>query len=169
MQIPRGRRAMRTAWALKGAGDALFHNNRDGTFTEVSKHAGVDDPHGYYGLGVIWADFNGTGRPDIFITNDSTPKFLYKNLGNGKFEEIGFESGTALSSNGSEQASMGIAVGDYNHTGRPSLYVTNFEIENDDLYRNEGALGFLGAILCFRAGCVNFALGQVGNGFCRRG
>jgi hypothetical protein len=127
---------------LKGAGDALFHNNGDGTFTEVSKRAGVDDPHGYYGLGVIWADFNGTGRPDIFITNDSTPKFLYKNLGDGKFEEIGFESGTALSSNGSEQASMGIAVGDYNHTGRPSLYVTNFENENDDLYRNEGDWDF---------------------------
>ena len=127
---------------LKGAGDALFHNNGDGTFTEVSKQAGVSDPHGYYGLGVIWADFNGTGRPDIFVTNDSTPKFLYKNLGSGKFEEIGFESGTALSSNGSEQASMGIAAGDYNHTGRPSLYVTNFENENDDLYRNEGDWDF---------------------------
>jgi hypothetical protein len=127
---------------LKGAGDALFHNNGDGTFADVSKFAGVNDPEGYYGLGVIWADFNGTGRPDIYITNDSTPKFLYKNLGNGKFKEIGFESGTALSNNGSEQASMGIAVGDYNHTGRPSLYVTNFENENDDLYRNEGDWNF---------------------------
>jgi len=127
---------------LTGAGDALFHNNGDGTFTEVSKRAGVSDANGYYGLGVIWADFNGTGRPDIFITNDSTPKYLYKNLGDGKFEEIGFESGTALSSNGSEQASMGIAVGDYNHTGRPSLYVTNFENENDDLYRNDGDWDF---------------------------
>jgi len=127
---------------LKGAGDALFHNNGDGTFSDVSKKAGVSDPNGYYGLGVIWADFNNTGRPDIYITNDSTPKFLYKNLGNGKFEEIGFESGTALSNNGSEQASMGIAVGDYNHTGRPSLSVTNFENENVDLYRNGGDWNF---------------------------
>jgi hypothetical protein len=127
---------------LKGAGDTLFHNNGDGTFTDVSKSAGVNDPNGYYGLGVIWADFNNTGRPDIYVTNDSTPKFLYKNLGNGKFDEVGFESGTALSNNGSEQASMGIAVGDYNHTGRPSLYVTNFENENDDLYRNEGDWNF---------------------------
>jgi enediyne biosynthesis protein E4 len=127
---------------LKGAGDALFHNNRDGTFTDVSKTAGVSDPRGYYGLGVIWADFNGTGRPDIFVANDSTPKFLYKNLGNGKFEEIGYESGTAFSNDGAEQASMGIAVGDYNHTGRPSLYVTNFEDENDDLYRNDGDWNF---------------------------
>ena len=127
---------------LKGAGDALFHNNGDGTFTDVSKSAGVSDPNGYYGLGVIWADFNNTGRPDIFAANDSTPKYLYKNLGKGKFEEIGYESGTAFSRDGAEQASMGVAVGDYNHTGRPSLYVTNFEGENDDLYRNEGGWNF---------------------------
>jgi hypothetical protein len=127
---------------LKGAGDTLFRNNGDGTFTDVSKQAGVSDPQGYYGLGVIWADFDGTGRPDIYIANDSTPKFLYRNLGNGKFDEIGFESGTALSADGSQQASMGIAVGDYNHSGRPSLYVTNFENENDDLYRNEGDWNF---------------------------
>ena len=127
---------------LKGAGDSLFHNNGDGTFSDVSKRAGVSDPQGYYGLGVIWEDFNGTGRPDIYIANDSTPKFLYRNLGNGTFDEIGFESGTALSANGSEQASMGIAVGDYNHSGRPSIFVTNFENENDDLYRNEGDWNF---------------------------
>jgi len=127
---------------LKGGSDTLYHNNGNGTFTDVSKSAGISNQDGYYGLGVIWADFNNTGHPDIYITNDSTPKFLYRNLGNGKFEEIGFESGTALSSNGSEQASMGIAVGDYNHTGRPSLYVTNFENENNDLYRNEGSWNF---------------------------
>jgi hypothetical protein len=127
---------------LRGAGDSLFHNNGDGTFTEVSKAAGVSDPNGYYGLGVIWADFNKTGRPDIYVANDSTPKFLYKNEGNGKFKDIGLESGTAVSDDGSEQASMGIAVGDYNHTGRPSLYITNFSDENDLLYRNEGDWDF---------------------------
>lgn len=127
---------------LKGAGDVLYHNNRDGTFTDVSKEAGVSDPNGYYGLGAIWADFNNSGRPDIYITNDSTPKFLYRNMGNGKFEEIGYESGTAFSNDGAEQASMGIAVGDYNHSGRPSLYVNNFENENPDLYRNDGNWNF---------------------------
>jgi enediyne biosynthesis protein E4 len=127
---------------LKGAGDSLFHNNGDGTFTDVSKAAGVEDPNGYYGLGVIWADFNNTGRPDIYVANDSTPKFLYKNQGNGKFIDIGLESGTAVSQDGSEQASMGIAVGDYLHTGRPSLYVTNFSDENDLLYRNDGDWNF---------------------------
>lgn len=127
---------------LRGAGDSLFHNNGDGTFTDVSKAAGVDDPNGYYGLGVLWADFNNTGRPDIYVANDSTPKFLYKNLGNGKFKDVGLESGTAVSDDGSEQASMGLAIGDYNHTGRPSVYVTNFSDENDDLYRNEGDWNF---------------------------
>jgi hypothetical protein len=127
---------------LRGAGDSLFHNNGDGTFTDVSKSAGVSDPNGYYGLGVLWADFNNTGRPDIYVANDSTPKFLYKNLGNGTFKEIGLESGTAVSDDGSEQASMGLAIGDYNHTGRPSLYVTNFSDENDLLYRNEGDWNF---------------------------
>ncbi len=127
---------------LRGAGDSLFHNNGDGTFTNVSKAAGVDDPDGYYGLGVLWADFNLTGRPDIYVANDSTPKFLYKNLGNGKFKEIGLQSGTAVSDDGSEQASMGLAIGDYNHTGRPSIYVTNFSDENDLLYRNDGDYNF---------------------------
>jgi enediyne biosynthesis protein E4 len=127
---------------LRGAGDSLFHNNGDGTFTDVSKAAGVSDPDGYYGMSVIWADFNNTGRPDIYVANDSTPKFLYKNLGGGRFKDIGLQSGTAVSEDGSEQASMGIAVGDYLHTGRPSLYVTNFSDENDLLYRNDGDWNF---------------------------
>ncbi len=127
---------------LKGAGNSLFHNNGDGTFAQVAKPAGVSNPNGYYGLGVAWVDFNNSGRPDIYVANDSTPNFLYRNMGKGKFDEIGYESGTALSNDGSEQASMGVAVGDYNHTGRPSLYVTNFEDENDDLYRNDGDWNF---------------------------
>ena len=127
---------------LKGAGDSLFHNNGDGTFTDVSNSAGVSDPSGYYGLSVIFSDFNNTGRPDIYVANDSTPKFLYRNLGNGKFQEIGLESGTAVSEDGSEQASMGIAVGDYLHNGLPSLSVTNFSDENANLFRNEGKWNF---------------------------
>ena len=123
---------------LRGVGDALFHNNGDGTFKDVSKGAGVDDPAGYYGLGVIWADFNNTGRPDIYVANDSTPNYLYRNDGNGKFTEIGMESGTALSEDGAEQASMGVAVGDYLHTGRPSLFVTDFSFDYSPLYRNDG-------------------------------
>lgn len=127
---------------LKGAGDALYHNNGDGTFTDVSKAAGVSDPNGYYGLGVVWSDFNNTGRPDIYVANDSTPNFLYKNDGNGKFSEIGLESGTAVSADGSEQGSMGVTVADYNHTGKFSIYVTNFSDEDNALYKNLGNYDF---------------------------
>jgi hypothetical protein len=127
---------------LRGAGDSLFHNNGNGTFTNVAKQAGVDDPNGYYGLGAVIVNLNNTKLPDIYIANDSTPNFLYKNLGNGKFDDIGLQSGTAVSEDGSEQASMGIAVGDYNHTGRPSLYVTNFSDENSNLFRNDGDWNF---------------------------
>jgi hypothetical protein len=144
---------------LKGAGDALFHNNGNGTFTEVSKAAGVDDPNGYYGMSVIFSDFNNSGRPDIYVANDSTPKFLYKNMGNGKFQEIGLESGTAVSEDGSEQASMGLAVGDYLHNGRPSLYVTNFSDEYSNLYRNDGDWSF--ADVSYKSGVALPSLGNV--------
>ena len=127
---------------LPGDGDALFHNNGDGTFTDVSKSAGVDDLNGYYGLGVTWVDFNNTGRQDIFINNDATPNYLYKNEGNGKFTEIGLESGTAVSQDGAEQACMGLAIGDYLHNGYPSIFITNFADEYNTLYRNNGNWNF---------------------------
>jgi len=144
---------------LKGAGDSLFHNNGDGTFTEVSKNAGVSDPAGYYGLSVIFSDFNNTGRPDIYVANDSTPNFLYKNLENGKFEDIGLESGTAVSEDGSEQASMGIAIGDYLHNGLPSLAVTNFSDENANLFRNDGKWNFND--VAYKAGTAMTSLAYV--------
>jgi len=127
---------------LKGSGDSLFHNNGNGTFTDVSKKAGVDDPATYYGLTTIWADFNNTGRPDIYVANDSTAAYLYRNDGNGKFTDIGLESGTALGEDGHEQAEMGIAIGDYLHTGRPSLAVTDFALDNTPVYRNDGNWNF---------------------------
>ncbi len=127
---------------MPGAGDSLFHNNGDGTFTDVSKAAGVDDPNGYYGLGVTWVDFGNVGRPDIYVANDATPSFLYRNEGNGKFSELGTESGTGLTDDGSIQGSMGVAIGDYNHTGRFSISKTNYAEQYDTLYRNEGDWSF---------------------------
>jgi hypothetical protein len=127
---------------MKGVGDSLYHNNGDGTFTDVSKSAGVDDGAGYYGLGVLWSDFNNDGRPDLFVANDSTPNYLYRNDGDGHFTDVSFVSGTAVSSDGSEMAGMGVAACDYNHTGRFSIHVTNFEGQSSSLYRNDGDMSF---------------------------
>jgi enediyne biosynthesis protein E4 len=127
---------------MPGAGDSLFHNNGDGTFTDVTKSAGVSDPNGFYGLGVTWSDFDHTGRPDIFVANDATPNFLYRNDGHGKFAEIGTESGTSLTDDGSLQGSMGVAIGDYLHNGRPSIFITNFAEQYNTLYRNDGKYDF---------------------------
>jgi hypothetical protein len=123
---------------LPGAGDSLYHNNGDGTFTDVSIKAGVSDANGYYGLGVICSDFDDDGLVDIFVANDSTPNFLYHNNGNGTFKEIGFISGTAVNGSGSEQGSMGVTLGDYDHDGRLDLFITNFDDEYNILYHNEG-------------------------------
>lgn len=123
---------------LRGSGDSLFHNNRDGTFADVSKKSGASDPNGYFGMGVICSDFDDDGLIDIFVANDSTPNLLYHNNGDGTFKEIGFVSGTALSENGSEQGSMGAAVGDYDHDGRFDLFITNFVDDYDTLYHNDG-------------------------------
>ena len=127
---------------LKGAGDSLYHNNGDGTFTDVSKKAGVADQDGYYGLGVICSDFDDDGLVDIFVANDSTPNFLYHNNGDGTFKEIGFSSGTAVNENGSEQGSMGVTLGDYDHSGRLSLFITNFDDDYNTLYHNDGKGSF---------------------------
>jgi hypothetical protein len=147
---------------LKGAGDLLFHNNGDGTFTDVSKAAGVDDPHGYYGLGAVWSDFNEEGRPDLFVANDSTPNFLYRNDGKGHFTEVGFLAGTAVSQDGSEQAGMGVALGDYLHTGRLSLFVTHFSEEYAALFRNDGGMSFTD--VSFQAGVATPTIPYVGWG-----
>jgi hypothetical protein len=147
---------------LKGAGDLLFHNNGDGTFTDVSKAAGVDDPHGYYGLGTVWSDFNDDGRLDLFVANDSTPNFLYRNDGKGHFTEVGFLAGTAVSQDGSEQAGMGIALGDYLHTGRLSIFVTHFSEEYAALFRNDGGMSFTD--VSFLAGVATPTIPYVGWG-----
>lgn len=123
---------------LPGESDFLFHSDGDGTFTEVSQKAGLGDPHEYFGLGITWFDYNADGWPDLYVANDSHPNFLYANQKNGTFKEIGFPAGVAVSEDGGEQGSMGVAVGDYDRVGRLSLYVTNFSEEYNAFYRNEG-------------------------------
>jgi hypothetical protein len=127
---------------LPGAGDVLYHNNGDGTFSDVSKKAGVSDPQGFYGLGVLCADFDEDGFTDIYVANDSTPNFLYRNNGDGTFKDVGFVSGTAVNENGSEQGSMGVTAGDYDHDGRLDIFITNFADEYNTLYRGGARLSF---------------------------
>ena len=123
---------------LKGEGDHLFHNNGDGTFTDVSSHAGVNDPNAFYGLASAFVDLNNDGKVDLLVANDSTPNYLYLNKGNGTFEDASYVSGYALNQEGRETASMGIAVGDYQNTGRVSIVNTDFSDDYDVLYRNDG-------------------------------
>lgn len=127
---------------LKGAPDNLYHNNGDGTFTDVSKKAGVDDPEHRYGLTAIWSDFDNDGKLDLFVTNDGQANYLYQGDGKGKFEDVALTSGVAANEDGFEQANMGVAFGDYLHTGRMSLVLSHFDIEYAALYRNQGGMNF---------------------------
>jgi hypothetical protein len=129
-------------WGMIGESDLLFHNRGDGTFEEVSKKAGVDDPNRYYGLGAIWGDYDNDGWPDLYVANDAGPNYLYRNKHDGTFEEVGMLSGVALGGDGQMQGSMGVDWGDYLHEGRLSMFVTNFTEQPDTLYRNSGKDGF---------------------------
>jgi enediyne biosynthesis protein E4 len=127
---------------LTGEADHLFHNNGDGTFTDVSAKAGVSDPNAYYGLAAVFADVDDDGWLDLAVANDSVPNYLYRNRRDGTFEDVSYASGFALSEDGREQASMGIAVGDYNRDGRVDLFTTTFSDDYKTLYRNDGEGSF---------------------------
>jgi hypothetical protein len=123
---------------LNGGKDILYHNNGDGTFTDVSEQSGITKTASTYGLGVLTADFDEDGWPDIYVANDSTASALFHNLKNGRFEDIGIAAGAALSPDGKPQAGMGIAAGDYDHDGHLDIVKTNFAGDTHSLYRNLG-------------------------------
>ncbi len=123
---------------LTGEHDHLFHNNGDGTFSDVSVKAGVSDPNGYYGFASVFVDVDDDGWLDLVVANDSVPNYLYHNRHDGTFEDVSYLSGFALTEDGRAQASMGIAVGDYNRDGKIDFYVSAFSDDYNTLYRNDG-------------------------------
>jgi enediyne biosynthesis protein E4 len=123
---------------LDGEPDHLFHNNGDGTFTDVSEKAGVSDPHHFYGFSSTFVDVNNDGKVDLLVANDSSANYLYLNNGDGTFEDASYSSGFALNQSGRETASMGLAVGDYKNTGMVDLYTTTFSDDYNTLFENEG-------------------------------
>jgi hypothetical protein len=128
---------------LPGDPDSLYHNNGDGTFTNVAQSAGVADAQGLLGLGSVWSHFNNSDHIDLFVANDSGPNYLYRNKGDGTFSEIAYNAGVAFSQEGSEQANMGVAVADYNHTGLESIFVSHFSEDYGALWRNDGDMSFV--------------------------
>ena len=127
---------------LAGGKNILFHNNGDGTFSDVSEAAGLYSATGTYGLGVLTADFDNDGWPDIYVANDSTASAFYQNKKNGKFEDIALEAGCALSPDGKPQAGMGVSAGDYDLDGKLDIVKTNFAGDTPSLYHNIGHGGF---------------------------
>jgi enediyne biosynthesis protein E4 len=135
--VYRGERVMCGPRGLRGTRDWLFHND-GGRFVDVTAQAGVADTAGYYGFAAAWVDIDDDSDLDLLVVNDSTPNYLYRNNGTGRFEEIGFASGFAVNEDGREQAGMGLALGDYDNDGRVDSYITNFSDDSNTLRHNLG-------------------------------
>jgi len=127
---------------LNGAKNVLFHNNGDGTFTDVSESSGILKTDGTYGLGVLTGDFDNDGWPDIFVADDSTASVLYQNQKNGKFLDVAQDAGCALSADGKPQAGMGVSAADYDLDGNLDILKTNFAGDTPTLYHNVGGMTF---------------------------
>ncbi len=127
---------------MNGGKNILFHNNGNGTFRDVSEASGITNANGTYGLGVLTADLDNDGWPDIYVADDSTASALYQNLKNGKFQDIAIDAGCALSADGKPQAGMGISAGDYDLDGNLDLVKTNFAGDTPSLYHNLGGATF---------------------------
>lgn len=140
---------------LPGETDLFYRNRGDGTFEEVAAKIGVGDANKYFGLGAIWGDYDNDGWLDLYVADDGTPNYLYKNNRNGTFTDVGAETGTSYSGAGVEQGSMGAAWGDYDNDGRLDMFVTNFDNEHNTLYKNLGAKGFLDVSMETKVGAIS--------------
>jgi hypothetical protein len=139
----RGVKTMCGPRGLRGESDHLFHNNGDGTFTDVSEKTGVSDKRLNYGFSSTFVDIDNDGKVDLLVTDDSSPNYLYLNKGDGTFQDASYYSGFALNQDARETASMGLAVGDYLNNGRLDLYTTTFSDDYKTLYRNDGDANFV--------------------------
>ncbi len=146
----RGKSVMCGPRGLTGAKDRLFRQSADGTFEEVGDKIGVSDEEKYYGFSSVFVDVDDDDDLDLLVVNDSTPKQLYENQGDGTFEDIGYPSGIALNENGREQAGMGVAVGDIDNDGLVDFHITNFSDDSNTLYRNDAEGNFTD--ITFQAG-----------------
>ena len=122
---------------LVPAAHVLYHNNGDGTFSDVTRAAGMAVAPAY-GLGVIWGDYDNDGDLDLYVANDSVANFFFQNQGNGTFRELGVIAGVAYNEDGQAQAGMGVAMGDYDHDGFFDYFQTNFSDDYNTLRRNLG-------------------------------
>jgi hypothetical protein len=147
---------------LPGEPDHLFHNNGDGTFTDVSVKAGVSDPNRFYGFTSIFVDVNNDGKVDLLVANDSEQNYLYINRGDGTFDDQSYVSGFAFNFDGREIASMGLAAGDYLNNGFVDVLDTDFSDDYKALYRNDGNANFTD--VGREAGFVQMAVPFVGWG-----
>jgi hypothetical protein len=149
---------------LQGEPDVLFHNNGNGTFSDVTKSAGIKDPN-YYGFGVVFSDFDNDGWPDIYVANDGNGNLLFHNNRNGTFTEMGIVSGAGLNEAGRAQSGMGVAVGDFDGNGLFDIFVTNFANDTNTLYRNLGKTQFTDATSLAGLGEISLAYLGWGTGF----
>ena len=127
---------------MTGGKNILYRNNGDGTFTDVSAKSGILDTTSTYALGVLVADLDNDGWPDIYVANDSMPAALYQNKHNGKFEDVAIEAGCALSADGKPQAGMGVSAADYNSDGKLDIVKTNFAGDTPSLFKGSGGMAF---------------------------
>jgi enediyne biosynthesis protein E4 len=149
---------------LLPGGDVFYRNNGDGTFTDWTAEAGLDGTK-YYGMSAVFSDYDGDGRMDIFVANDSTPNLLFHNEGDGTFSEQALMAGVAYSGEGVKQGCMGAMLADYDGDGHMDIFVTNFADEYNTLYKNEGGGFFADVSFASGVGAAERRLVAWGTGF----